>query len=369
VKRLLLFAELAACCSLTAQTSRRAFPETSPDTSPVECAAASNEILANAHVAFTVAIPNAGPMAYDGTYLWVTGSDMVTAVNPATGAIVTSQSILGTDFIAYDTVTGTLWLEGGSHSAQLNKVNAQQIIATNGNAAVDSIAFASGSPTGLALDISASGRNVWAVAGGVASIIPMGTLDVANTVATPDGYPITQINDADGLGGMMLATAGMVNSQAVANLWLYAHNGTEAWQSSFSQTTLSAGAWNGYSHSQLSGEAEGGTLYQYVFSSTGGTGGALQYILLLTDYADGALSPIGGFTGLAVSVPDGLTILARQETSIPNQIYFVSGHCGAPGDYVVPGLSVPGAVFTAFGGGLAWASTPGPSGGVTAMTY
>ena len=82
---------------------------------PAGCAPAA----VNPHVAYTVSIPYAGPMVFDGTYMWVASFDLITAVNPATGAIVASQSILGTQFIAYDAPTGTLWLEGGSQNVQM----------------------------------------------------------------------------------------------------------------------------------------------------------------------------------------------------------------------------------------------------------
>jgi hypothetical protein len=358
VKRLPLLA-VSAACSLAAQTSAFA-PQ---NTSPAACAYFSAQLALKAQVAFNISIPNAGPMVFDGSYLWVASSDMVTAVNPATGAVVASQSILGTQFMAYDEPTGTLWLVGGSQSAQLNKVNAQQIIANNGNAPVDSIAFANGLPTALALDSSVSGRNVWAVAGGVASIIQMGTLDIVNTVATPDGFPITQINEAYSLGGMMLSTSGPAGA---ANVWFYGHTGASVWESPYSQPTLSPGAWYGSGNAQIAGEAQTGVLYEYEFN--GGTSNVTLATLQLNDAADSGVAQAGGISGLAVSAPDGVVLVARQELLVPNQVYFVSVHCG-PGVYEVPGLTVPGAALIAFGGGFAWASSPGPAGGLTAMTY
>jgi hypothetical protein len=322
----------------------------------------------NPQIAFTVSIPNAGPMIFDGAYLWVASSYLVTAIDPATGAIVASQLILGAQFMAYDAPTGTLWLEGGSQSAQLNKVNAQQIIASNGNAPVNSIAFSSGLPTGLALDSSASGRNVWAVAGGVATIIRMGTLEVVNTISTPDGFPIAQINAAHTIGGMLLSTSGLVGSEPVANVWLYGTSGAPIQEIPYDQNNLSPGAWDGAMDAQYWGETGDGALYKYTFTPSAGGDTVVRYTLALTDATDHAAAQIGGISGLAVSAADGLVLVARQEVDVANQVYFVSVRSG-PGAHEVPGVTVPGAMLTAFGGGLAWASSPGPAGSVTAMTY
>jgi len=316
-------------------------------------------------VAFTVAIPDAGPMVFDGTYLWVASLDLVTAVDPATGAIVTSQPIAGTQFVAYDAPSGTLWLEGGSISAQLNKVNAQEIVANDGSAPVNSIAFGYGSPSALAIDSSPAGRNVWAVAGGQTTIVKMGSLEVVGAISAPDGYPITQVNEAFSLGGMMLSTSGLAGA---ANLWFYGHTGTSLWESPFVQQTLSAGAWDGPAHTQLSGEAGAGALYKYDFPAGGGTSGVVQSTLYLTDAADGAAPLIGGINSVTVSPGGAFSLVVRQEVDIPNQVYFVGESCPA-GAHTVPGVSVPGAVFTAIGGGFAWASFPGPAGGVTAIAF
>jgi hypothetical protein len=273
VKSVRLFTLLFACSATVLWPASPAIP-TACDSRPL-----------NPGIAFTVSIPDAGPMIFDGTYLWVASSNLLTAINPATGAIVASQSIPGTQFMAYDVSSGTLWLEGGSQNAQLNKVNAQQIIANNGSASVDSVAFSSALPAGLALDSNASARNVWAVAGGVATIINMGSLEVVNTVSTPDGYPITQINQAYSLGGMVLSTSGIVGTQPVANVWLYGHNGEVIWESPYSQSMLSPGVWDGYANTQLSAEAGDGALYEYMFPPGGGTGNVALSTLQLTDAA------------------------------------------------------------------------------------
>jgi hypothetical protein len=322
----------------------------------------------NPQVAFTVSIPNAGPMAFDGTYLWVASSDLVSAIDPATGVVVASQSILGTQFIAYDAPTGTLWLEGGSQSAQLNKVNAQQIIANNGMAPVNSIAFSFGLPTGLALDSSASGRHVWAVAGGVVTIIQMETLMVINTISAPDGYPITQIDAAPGLDGMMVSTSGFVGTQPVANVWFFGPKGASIWKSPYHQRDLSPGAWDTSQKTQFWGEAGDGAVYKYIFARIDGKDTMVRYTLHLTDATDNQALHLGGISGLAVYAPGGLALVARQEVDVPNQVYFVSLRYGS-GAHEVPGVTVAGAALTAFGGGLAWASAPGSAGSVTAMTY
>jgi len=329
------------------------------------CAAAAAGTAISPRFAFTVSIPNAGPMVFDGTYLWVGSFDLVTAIDPATGAIVASQPIAGTQFMAYDAPSGTLWLEGGSVGAQVNKVNAQQIIANSGSAPVNSIAFGFGSPSALAIDSSAAGRNVWAVAGGQTTIIKMGSLEVVGTISAPDGYPITQVNEAFSLGGMMLSTSGLAGA---ANLWFYGHTGTSPWESPFVQQTLSAGAWDGPAQTQFSGQAGDGALYKYAFPAGGGTSGVVQSTLYLTDAADSAAPEIGGINSVTVSPGGAFALVVRQEVDVPNQVYFVGESCPA-GTHTVPGVSVPGAVFTAFGGGFAWASFPGPAGGVTAIAF
>jgi len=331
---------------------------------PAGCAPAA----VNPHVAYTVSIPYAGPMVFDGTYMWVASFDLITAVNPATGAIVASQSILGTQFIAYDAPTGTLWLEGGSQNVQINKVNAQQVIANPGGAPVDSIAFGGSLPTGLALDSSPSGRNVWAAAGAVLTIVDMGTLKVINAISTPDGFAITQINEAPSLAGMMVSTSGFVGTQSVENVWFYGPAGAWSWESPYPQLDLSPGAWDGPMNAQFWGEAGDGALYKYVFPRLGENGEVVQYTLILTDATDEDALHIGGISGVAVDARSALLLVARQEVDVPNQVYFVSANYG-PGAHEVPGVTVPGAELTAFGGGLAWASSPGSAGGVTAMTY
>lgn len=322
----------------------------------------------NPQIAFTISIPNAGPLVFDGTYLWVASSDLVTAIDPAMGAVVVSQSILGTKFMAYDAPTGTLWLEGGSQNAQLNKVSAQQIIATNGNAAVKSIAFSSSLSTGLALDSSASGRNVWAVADGVATIIAMETLEVVSTISAPGGYPILQINAAPSLGGMLVSGSSLVGDRFVANVWLYGTGGALIQEIPYQQLNLSPGAWDGPMDTQYWGQTGDGVLYKYIFTPMAGSDPVTRSTLYLTDATDSAAPQIGGISGLAVSATDGLVLVARQEIDVPNQVYFVSVLFGR-GAHEVPGLTVPGAVLTAFGGGFAWASSSGPDGCVTAMTY
>jgi hypothetical protein len=193
----------------------------------------------------------------------------------------------------------------------------------------------------------------------------MGSLEVVGVISAPDGYPITQVNEAFGLGGMMLSTSGLAGA---ANLWFYGHTGTSVWESPFVQQTLSPGAWDGAAHTQLSGDAGDGALYKYEFPAGGGTSGVVQSTLYLTDAADSGAPQIGGISSVAVSPGGAFALVVRQEVDVPNQVYLVSASCGA-GTHKVPGVSVPGAVFTAFGGGFAWASFPGPAGGVTAIAF
>jgi hypothetical protein len=329
---------------------------------------ASGPVL-NPRVAFTVPISDAGPMVFDGTYLWVASSNFVTAIDPATGTIAGSQQILGTRFMAYDPPTGTLWLSGGSQSAQLNRVNAQRIITDHGTASVNSIAFSSGLPNALALDSSLSGRNVWAVAGGIATLISMGPFEVVRTIRTPDGFPITQINAAPGLDGMLVSTSGLApGGQPAANVWFYGSDTARVRLVPYDQVRLSPGAWDVSALTQYWGEIGTGALYKYTFSRAGGKATVARYTLHLTDAADNEAQAVGGITGVAVTASEGLILVVRQEVDLPNQVYFVPVRDGQ-GTYEVPGLTVPGAALTIFGGGFAWASSPGPAGGVTAMTY
>jgi hypothetical protein len=329
--------------------------------------ATSTLAAVNPRIAFTVSIPDAGPMVFDGTYLWVASSNLITAVDPATGAVVVSQTILGTQFMAYDAPNGTLWLEGGLANAQLNKVNAQAIIASNGNAAVDSIAFSTRSPTAMAIDSSASARNVWAAADGTITIIKMDSLAVIDTISTPDGFRVTQINPAASLGAMMVSTSGFAGAQRVANVWIYGPAGAWIRAGLEDQGILSAGAWDGSTGSQFWGDGEG-SLYKYAFTNSGQSETVVRSKLHLTDATDNEASHMGAISGLSVYAVDGLALVARQEADVPNQVYFVSVSYGT-GAYEVAGLSVPGAALTAFGGGFAWASSPGSEGGVTAIIY
>lgn len=104
-----------------------------------------------AQIVATYQLAGAGPMVFDGTNLWVANGPNVTAIDPANGDVIVSQN-LGAQWnvvgLAYDIPGGKLWASSGRG---LTKASAEEIISSNGNAAIVTKAVAA---TAISLDVS-----------------------------------------------------------------------------------------------------------------------------------------------------------------------------------------------------------------------
>jgi hypothetical protein len=320
------------------------------------CAAAKSEIF-NPQIVATYQLAGAGPMVFDGTNLWVANGPNVTAISPSNGNVIASQNV-GAQWnlvdLAYDIPGRKLWASSG-HG--LMKASTEQIISSNGNATILTSAAAA---TAISLDVSYN-RQTWYVDGVTGHLIAcdMGTLQVVYDIPSLDGNPFTQLNEHR--SGVLAATE---SADGLTSNVYFLPFSTHILQvaAQYPQYNLSHGAWDSYRGTQFWGDLSSLDAYD-----NNGSGGFVQSVYSISDVNEADAHVVGGkFLYIAYS-PQNVLAVIRQESTIPNQVYFVNGQNIFSGQ-VEPGVSVTGAEYVTFGAGYAFVSSPGP-GIITVVSY
>ncbi len=302
-------------------------------------------------------LAGAGPMVFDGVNLWVANGPNVTAINPTSGNVIVSQNLGGqwnVIDLAYDIPGGRLW---ASYGQGLAKVSAEEILSSNGAAA---ILTSSATATAISLDVS-DNRQTWYVDGVTGHLMAcdMRTLRTAYDILSLDGNPFTQLTVHQ--SGVLAATESADGLTSNVYFLPFSTHMLQA-AAQYPQYNLSRGAWDSYRGTQFWGD-----LYSLDAYDNNGYGGFVQNDYSISDANEDEAGIAGGkFLYMAYNPENVLTVI-RQESTIPNQVYFINGQNIFNGQ-VEPGISVSGAEYVTFGGGYAFVSSPGP-GTVTALAY
>jgi hypothetical protein len=187
----------------------------------------------------------------------------------------------------------------------------------------------------------------------------MGSLQLAYDVASLDGNPFTQLNVHR--TGVLAATESTGGLTANVYFLPFATHLLEP-TAQYPQYNLSRGAWDSFRGTEFWGD-----LFALNAYDNNGSGGFIQSVYMIGDANEAAAGVVGGrFLYIAYNPQNVLTVI-REESMIPNQVYFVNAQTLFDGA-VEPGVSVPGAEYVTFGGGYALVASPG-LGTITAVSY
>jgi hypothetical protein len=193
-----------------------------------------------------------------------------------------------------------------------------------------------------------------------------GSLSYVQSISTPDGYPAVNLLYIGGTGPGLFVTDHYVMNGVPSSNWWFFSTVLQAWvwdneNSGFVLlTSTSQPVYNAYygiviipyrfsAIFELNYPSEEFDGNEYILDDSNDTG---QHITTI----DSSAATLGAITSAV-----------EQKTSTQfNQVLVFDTLSAGESDQPEPGLTVPGAVYTALGGGLAWASGAGV---VTAITY
>jgi hypothetical protein len=352
--------------------------------------AASLSAAINPQIAFTVAVPDAGPVVSDGTFLYVAsvhpGAGFIYAVNPATQSVVATEALQESALaVAYNTSQQTLWVLGTDGGIlQLDVLSAPALVAGGSPVTQYFVADAVSGPYSISMD--EAGQKAWIVGNGVLYEINMNTGAVQGNFASVDGNPIWYAawsSDTAPFGSVLaVSTYYTVSPGELNGSWEFYSPKSNTWGALNGGNEDTFPSYCGY----LTNLGEfwwapamyPGAAYNYIPTFTltkGGTPGFTSYYMVdayvnslgFDLWAFSAVAEDPALELFAIVAPIKISPYAGgPEQILETQIMVASANVQYQEGHT-PGVSVANAAYVSFGAGYVWASDA--MGTVTAISY